>query len=75
MPFVLGEMMLRSFGPLLPKALGGERSELETAINVASRSGETVSFPAMPLMGKRNFQIVWIADAVLLGQRICGIMS
>lgn len=29
----------------------------------------------MPLMGKRNFQIVWIADAVPLGQRICGIMS
>jgi hypothetical protein len=22
-PFVLGEMMQRSFGPLLPKALGG----------------------------------------------------
>lgn len=29
----------------------------------------------MPLMGKRNFQIVWIADAVLPGQRICGIMG
>lgn len=44
-------------------------------MNVVTRSGETVSFPAMPLMGKRNFQIVWIADAVLPGQRICGIMG